>query len=145
MEQEVIIILFLNQIFPNAKKNCRALLSFKFIYTICSIGNDAIPSENNPNETFKKEVIQPVHKLINEQPDPNAVSNENTEQYTQSTEKQSKSSWKSLCEKSLEMARILNSFSVKMAKMLLSTLDKIHRFVPRAFNEMPIHPENGTK
>ena len=82
---------------------------------------------------------------MKQQPDPNAISNENTEQYTKPNEKQSKSSWKSLCEKSLEIARILNSFSVKMAKMLLSTLDKIHRFVPGQFNEMQTRPQNGTK
>ena len=90
-------------------------------------------------------MIPAYHKPHNDNGDSYSILKANVGQYNESTGFEQKSAWKSLCAKSLEIARIMNSFSMKMAKMLLSMMDKIQKFVPTDINEMPIISENGTK
>ena len=108
-------------------------------------GNNADPFEVNSIQTIKNEVIPAYHKPHNDNGDSYSISNANMRHYNESTGIEQKSSWKSLCAKSLEIARIMNSYSIKMAKMLLSMLDKIQQFVPIDITEIPILSENGTK
>ena len=93
------------------------------------------------SKTIKNEGYQKPHSNNG---DAYSISNTKMGQYNESTGNEPKSTWKSLCSKSLEIARIMNSFSIKMAKMLLSTLDQIHQFVHANMNEVPNVSENIT-
>ena len=46
-----------------------------------------------------------------------------------------KSNWQSLCEKSVAIAKILNSFSMKLSNILVTTLDKIFRHTKKMSNQ----------
>ena len=55
--------------------------------------------------------------------------------YNKSNRRGQKSNWQSLCEKSVAIAKILNSFSMKLSNILVTTLDKIFRHTKKMSNQ----------
>ena len=55
--------------------------------------------------------------------------------FNKSNRQKPKSNWQSLCEKSVAIAKILNSFSMKLSNILVTTLDKIFRNTKKISNQ----------
>ena len=55
--------------------------------------------------------------------------------FNKSNRQKPKSNWQSLCEKSVAIAKILNSFSMKLSNILVTTLDKIFRHTKKMSNQ----------
>ena len=123
-------------------KNDRNEIKYWKWYCLTILGNhshgqpDRSGIADDPNRNAKTKKLQLINHGSRNQS--NLDTNTTIKAYNnhnESNRRGQKSNWQSLCEKSVAIAKILNSFSMKLSNILVTTLDKIFRHTKKMSNQ----------